>query len=95
MTGDKQGCVLSPLLFTIVMDYVLIQSTGYGVNVNNKQLADRDFADDIVLLEDAKDRLHLLFDEISEKAREVGLSINVDKSKVCPHLAPPNSSMLR
>ena len=54
---------------------------GYGVNVNNKQLADLDFADDIVLLEDAKDRLQLLFDEISEKALEVGLSINVDKSK--------------
>ena len=63
------------------MDYILRQSTGYGVDVNNKQLVDIDFADDIVLLEDTKDRLHLLFDEISEKAREVGLSMNVDKSK--------------
>ena len=71
-------------------------STGYGVNVNNKQLADLDFADDIVLLEDAKDRLQLLFDEISEKTREVGLSINVDKSKsMLTSGSPPNSSMLR
>jgi len=39
------------------MDYVLSQSTGYGVNFNSKQLADFDFADDIVLLEDPKDQL--------------------------------------
>ena len=81
MTGVKQGCVLSPLLFTIIMDYVLSQSTGYGVNVNSKQLADLDFADDIVLLEDAKDQLQLLFDEIPEKTQEVELSTKVDKSK--------------
>ena len=95
MTGVKQGCALSSPLFVIAMDYVLRQSTDYGVNVKSKQLADLDFAVDIVLLEDAEGRLQLLTDEISEKAREVGLSINVNKSKVCPHLAPPSSSMLR
>ncbi|XP_065559579.1 uncharacterized protein LOC136026808 [Artemia franciscana] len=63
------------------MEYVLRQSTGYGINVNSRQLADLDIADDIVLLEDAKDQLQLLFGEISEKVREVGLLINVDKSK--------------
>ena len=63
------------------MNYVLRQSTGYGLNVNSKQLPDLDFADDIVLLEDAEDLLQLLFNEISEKAREVALSINVKKSK--------------
>ena len=49
------------------MDYVLRKSTDYGVNVKSKQLADLDFAEDIVLLEHAKDQLQLLFDEISEK----------------------------
>ena len=43
----------------------------YGLRTQqttSKQLTDLDFTDDIVLLEGAKDRLQLLFDEISEKA---------------------------
>ena len=79
----------------MVMDYILRQFTGYGANVNSKHLADLDFADDIVLLENAKDRLELLFNEISEKAREVGLSINVDKYKIMSTSGSLSSSMLR
>ena len=67
------------------MDYV----RGYGVNVNSEQLADLDFADDIVLLEDTKDQLQLLFDEIPEKTKEVGLSTNVNISKKYIHIWLP------
>ena len=52
---------------------------GDGVNINSKQLADLDFADDIVLLEDAKDQLQLLSNEILEKTWEARLMINVNK----------------
>ena len=33
MSGVKQGCVLSPFLFVIVMDYILRQSSGCGVKI--------------------------------------------------------------
>ena len=54
---------------------------GYGVKVSNKQLFDLDFADDVVLLEESKERLQQLLDTITENAENVGLKINIDKSK--------------
>ena len=81
MSGVRQGCVLSPFLFVIIMDYILRRNSGYGVKVSSKQLCDLDFADDVVLLEDSKQRLQQLLDAITENAENVGLSINVEKSK--------------
>ena len=81
MSGVRQGCIISLFLFVIVMDYILRRNSGYGVNVSSKQLYDLDFADDVVLLEDSKQRLQQLFDAITQNAENVGLSINVDKSK--------------
>ncbi|XP_065573351.1 uncharacterized protein LOC136035457 [Artemia franciscana] len=76
--GVRQGCVLSLMLFIIIMDYALRFASGYRVKVGNKQLFDLDFADDVVLLEESKERLLQLFDTITEN---VGLKINIDKSK--------------
>ena len=69
MSGVKQGCVLSPFLFVIVMDYILRQSSGCGVKISSRQISDLDFADDVVLLEEAKQRLQLLLDAIDEGGR--------------------------
>jgi len=48
------------ILFIIIMDYALRFGSGYGVKVNNKQLFDLDLADDVVLLENSKERLQQL-----------------------------------
>ena len=81
MSGFRQGCVLSPMLLIIIIDYTLRFASGYGVKVSNKPLFDMHFADDFVLLEESKERLQQLLDTITENAKNVGLKINVDKSK--------------
>ena len=81
MSGVKQGCVLKPFLFVIVMDYILRQSSGIGVKISSRQISDLDFTDDVVLLEEAKLRLQLLLDAIDEKAEKMGLAVNVSKTK--------------
>ena len=35
MSGVKQGCILSPFLFVIVMDYILQHASGIGVKISS------------------------------------------------------------
>ena len=81
MSGVKQGCVLSPFLFVIVIDYILRQSSGIGVKISKRQISDLDFVNNVVLLEEAKLRLQLLLDSIDEKPEKMGLAVNVCKKK--------------
>jgi len=50
----RQGCILSPILFIIVIDCVMIKATDqpeYGIKwQRHRQLTDLDFADDIAMI---------------------------------------------
>ena len=80
-TGVRQGCLLSPTIFLMVVDWVMRQSTvGQRTDIQwtfTKQLEDLDFADDISLLshkqQDAqKKRLH------QENIKEVDKFVYLD-----------------
>ena len=68
MSGVRQECVLSPMLFIIIMDYTLRFTSGYRVKVSNKQLLDLVFTGDVVLLDESKERLQQLLCTITENA---------------------------
>jgi len=85
-TGVRQGCLLSPTIFLMVVDWVMRQSTvGQKTGIQwtlTTQLEDLDFADDISLLshkhQDAQEKLSRVADE----ARKTGLQINTGKTEV-------------
>ncbi|KAK1795740.1 hypothetical protein P4O66_001223 [Electrophorus voltai] len=60
-TGVKQGCILSPVLFLLAVDYVMkkvMMSPVTGIPwTNGSHLTDLDFADDIALLVNTKPAL--------------------------------------
>ena len=63
-TGVRQGCLLSPTTFLLVVDWIMKQATSDKTGIQwtfTKQLEDLDFADDISLLsnrhQDAQEKL--------------------------------------
>jgi len=52
----KQGCILSPFLFLVVINFVMrktMKGKDFGISWDHRRLANLDFADDIALLDHA------------------------------------------
>lgn len=82
--GVRQGCILSPLLFNIVLDLVLAQSIAIdgGINLGlTSKLNDLDYADDICLISHNFSDMQQTLALISANAGEVGLKLNTTKTK--------------
>jgi len=95
--GVKQGCVLSPLLFNIVLDTALgkANDTQRGIRWTlTDRLEDLDYADDICLLahtlNDIRTKLQLLHCETAK----VSLKISISKTKEIRIHTPNNQPLL-
>ena len=83
--GVKQGCMLSPLLFLIALDWVMEEPTNHqrtGIRWKlTSVLEDLDYADDLCLLSSTGAHLSEKTARLSNNARKVGLKINSKKTK--------------
>src|SRR6218665_1154182 len=86
VSGVRQGCVLSPSIFAIVVDWIMSRATGestFGLKWTDvDRLTDLDFADDIALLDNTWDGIKQLTERVQTEAAKAGHAINPDKTKV-------------
>jgi hypothetical protein len=85
MSGVKQGCILSPTIFLMVMDEVIRKAIGgkrRGINWGiTEQLEDLDFVDDICLLSHTFPKMETKLKDLENEGKTVGLKINCGKTK--------------
>ena len=83
-TGVRQGCILSPILFLITIDWIMRQTCDQKRGIQwtlFDHLEDLDFADDLALLSRQISHLQEKTAKLSSYAAKTGLQINLNKTK--------------
>ena len=86
VSGVRQGSILSTFLFYHSIDWIMEQALSndlLGLTLDDKMIADLDFADDIRLIDDNGNDAQKLLNNVTNNASRVGLTLNVGKTKFC------------
>lgn len=95
--GVRQGCPLSPILFSCYINDLVrrLKELGYGVSIGDRDLTALLYADDIVLMTNSASEMQALIDEVDKFCAEWRLDLNSKKSQimvVAPNGVPSEES---
>ena len=83
--GVSQGCILSPCLFNLCVEYIM-KNTGLdeaqtGIKIAGRNNNNLRYADDTTLMAESEAELKSLLMNVKEESEKVGLNINIQITK--------------
>ena len=84
--GVCQGCILSPCLFNLYVEY-LVRNAGQeeaqaGIKIAAGNINNLRYADDTTLMAESEEELKSLLMKVKEESEKVGLKLNIQKTKI-------------
>ena len=83
--GVRKGCLLSPILFNWYLENIMretLHNFKSTISIGGRIISNLRFADNIDLMGGNNDEMQELTDRLSNSAREYGIEISSEKSKV-------------
>ena len=84
MIGVRQGCLLSPTLFNVFLDFVMkeINCLSKDITFDDNLNVDLKYADDTTLISAIYELLQLSTSQLEAACKKFGMKVNADKSKI-------------
>ena len=82
--GVRQGCILSPHLFSIYTEQIMRDSNTqeYGIGIGGRKVSNLRYADDTALCADNHEDVCTLLNNINEEGKKKNMKLNAKKTKV-------------
>ena len=84
--GVHQGCILSPCLFNLYAEYIMIYAgldeAQAGMKIAQRKINTIWYADDTTLMAESKEELKSLL--MKEESENAGLKLSIQKTKIIP-----------
>ena len=83
--GVCQGCILSPCLFNFYAEYIMrnagLEKAQAGIKIARRNINHLRYADDTTLMAESEELKSLLM-KVKEESEKVGLTLNIQKTKI-------------
>ena len=84
--GVYQGCILSPCLFNLYVEYIIrnarLDEAQARIKIAGRNINNLRHTDDTTLMTESKEELKSLLMTVKEESEKVGLRLNIKKTKL-------------
>ena len=84
--GVRQGCILSPCLFSLYAKYIMrntgLEEAQAGIKIAGKSINNLRYADDTTIMAESEEELRSLLMKVKEESENVSLKLNIQKTKI-------------